>query len=109
MPQPSRIGTITDPLKGRVVTDEFLNKVDADSSEAAFVFKPADLARLQDRRAALGLGTIDEAKRAQRDSRKVEAANAERRVAALLAEVDAIRAAAKADEEPKTKTAKADA
>lgn len=94
---PSRVGTITDPLKGRVVTDEYLNKVSADSPEATFVFHQADLTRLQERREALGLGTVDEAKRAQRDSRVIEAAAAERRIASLEAEIAGIREAVKAD------------
>ncbi len=97
MSGPSRVGTITDPLKGRVVVDEFLNKVDASSGEAAFVYHPADLERAKARREALGLGTEDEAKRAQRESRVVEAAAATRRADAARADAALLEASAAAD------------
>jgi hypothetical protein len=100
--QASRVGTITDPLKGRVVTDEFLQKVDADSPDATFVFKPADLTRVIARREELGLGTEAEAERAQKASRKVEVANAERRIATLQAEIEVLREAVAADAPAKT-------
>lgn len=108
MASASRIGTITDPLKGRIVTDEFFNEVAPGSSEATFVWAPADLAIRKARREALGLGTDGEAKTAaesQRASRVIEAANAERRIATLEAEIAGIRAAVKAD----AKADKADA
>ena len=105
MPGPSHVGTLRDPLKGRVITDEYLNKTD---SGTGFVWKPADLERVKARREELGLGTEEqagEAARAQRESRKVEAASAKRRAEALRAEADALEAAVAEDEKAAKKSA----
>lgn len=92
----SRVGTITDPLKGRVVTDEYLNKVDPGSPEATFVWAPADLALRKARREQLGLGTEDQALKSQKASHAVEVANAERELATLEARVSVLREAVEA-------------
>lgn len=100
MASASRIGTLSDPLEGRVVTDEFLNEVAPGSADATFVWEPAVLAVRKARREELGLGTDGQAKTAaesQKASRVIEAANAERRIATLEAEIASIRAAAAAD------------
>lgn len=111
MPGPSHVGTLTDPMKGRVLVDEYLNEVKAGDTTATFVFKPADLERVKARRTELGLGTdgqAAEAARVQRASRVVERDSATRRAAALRAEADALDAAVADDEKAAKAEAKAD-
>lgn len=106
MPSPSRVGTI-DPAdtKVRAYVDAELKEVPYGSPDAAFVFKRSVLDTIRERRKELGIGG-DEALRAHEDSRKIELANAERRLAQLEAEVQTLRAATAPD---KTAKAKAEA
>lgn len=90
----SRVGTIDPMSKSRVYTDETLREVPAGSPEASFVWKRGELENLRDRRKELGLDENDDALRAQIDSRKAEAAKAERRARVVEAERDALKEAA---------------
>lgn len=92
----SRIGTIDPMGKTRVYVNEMLEPVEAGSADAAFVFKKGELERFRDRRTELGLARGDEALRTYLDSQKVEQAAAQRRLAAVQAENDAIEEAVSA-------------
>lgn len=98
---PSRIGTI-DPLdtKVRVYVDENLKVVSPGSTEAAFVYRRADLDRVVARRKELGLQ--DEPSRVQIASHKAALADAERRAAAAEADVEILRARVEASESAET-------
>lgn len=87
----SRVGTIDpmDPKKRVYVTDAF-EEVEPGSTDAAWVFKRSDLEARRARRAELGLDKNDEAARAQRESRPTIRVAAERKRAALQAEIEAL-------------------
>lgn len=82
--------------KTRVYVNELLEPVEAGSPEAAYVYNKADLAAAQDLRREMGLAKNDEALRTFLESQQVEQAKAQRRLAAVQAENDAIEEAVSA-------------